>query len=172
MLSDLHSVATLSAADFSAFADSAPLERCPRTASPDVAGTTSQLRRRPSSLQLERCAAATAPRYVVPYLGKHYEAYPDTFSTAASPSIVSSAEYDDDDEDDNKHNEEGIIWFGRREPPSVERVALFWAWVGRGIAANITTERTGTSRKRSGAVTFWSRVISLRRFLRTSKSSK
>ncbi|KAL1406089.1 hypothetical protein Q8F55_007772 [Vanrija albida] len=167
MPSDLHSVATLSAADFSAFVDSAPLERCPRTASPDTCAPGG------SGLQLVRCPAPAAPRYTIPYLGKHYDTYPDTFSSGASPSVVSTA-HDDDEYESDKEDEEGIIWFGRREPPSVERVALFWAWVGRGIAANITTERTGTNRtsRARGPATLWSRLVNLRRFLRTSKSTK
>lgn len=38
-----------------------------------------------------------------------------------------------DDDDDEKCDDEGIIWFGRREAPCAEKVAMFYGSVGRAL---------------------------------------
>lgn len=80
---------------------------------------------------LERCTGSPSPRSHSPR--SHGSATP-SLSYASSDDDDDDDDEDEeeqDDDDDSMGDSDGIVWFGRRQPVSDERVTLFYAWVSR-----------------------------------------
>lgn len=167
----LHSSSTLSVSEFTALVEASaggaplsPLIPCPRSASPDPALRGAPLRRMsgpPSSPHARQRSPSPSP----------YPCFDRCCGSTClstrrgSNSTAYSSVYSDDEECDS----DGIIWFGKRDPPCSNRVDLFRKWVDTSTTTVVADDKTkGKLRQPPNAL--WTRLFLLWRGRRPARS--